>query len=224
MTTAVAPQQLRFTPPQRFENAAEWLHALGDVPLQRIIFDPWPGTATEEDLLRYVEAGDKLCELIDGTLVEKPVGLIEAFIAMNLSLALGNYVRKNGLGMTSGAESTLRMRSGKVRLPDLCFFSKGRLPEKLSRVPLLSPDLAVEVLSPDNTKAEMNQKLREYFQSGTRLVWFVDPPKRTVAVYRSPEQPIRILNETDSLDGEEVVPGFAMPVAELFANLPASEE
>ncbi|CAA9388406.1 MAG: hypothetical protein AVDCRST_MAG64-1045, partial [uncultured Phycisphaerae bacterium] len=79
MTTAAVPP--RFIPPRRFDNGAEWLAALGGVPLSRIIFDPWPGTATEADLLLFVERDKRLCELIDGTLVEKPVGYFESLIA-----------------------------------------------------------------------------------------------------------------------------------------------
>src|SRR5215208_4608538 len=102
--TAVAPPGFR--PPRHFDNGAEWLRALGGVPLQRIIFDPWPGTATEADLLRFVERDKRLCELIDGTLVEKPVGWIEAIIAMNLGTHLNIYASKHNLGAVSGADNT----------------------------------------------------------------------------------------------------------------------
>src|SRR2546421_3677233 len=112
--TAAASAPIRFNPPRRFENGAEWLRALGDVPLERIIFDPWPGTATEADLLRFVERDKRLCELIDGTLVEKPVGYIEALIAMNLVIKLGAFVDQHGLGAVSGPDSTMRMKSGRV--------------------------------------------------------------------------------------------------------------
>jgi Uma2 family endonuclease len=206
--------------PPRFDTAAEWLHALGDVPPERIIFNPLPGTATEDDLLHFVER-DKLCELIDGTLVEKPVGYDEAIIAANLTIRLGAYVERTDLGVLSGADSTLRMASsGRVRLPDVAFISKERLPKKRGRVPTLAPDLAVEVLSETNTAAEMAQKLREYFPSGTRLVWFIDPRTRTVAVYHVPGESTRVLTESDTLDGEQVIPGFTMPVADLFRNVP----
>jgi Uma2 family endonuclease len=204
----------------RFENAAEWLRALGDIPPERIIFNPLPGTATEDDLLHFVER-DKLCELIDGTLVEKPVGYDEAIIATNLTIRLGAFVERADLGALSGADSTLRMASsGRVRLPDVAFISKERLPKKRGRVPTLAPDLAVEVLSQTNTAAEMAQKLREYFPSGTRLAWFIDPATRSVSVYHSPGDPTRVLTESDTLDGEQVVPGFTMPVADLFRNVP----
>ena len=193
------------------------------MPLERIIFDPWPGTATEADLLRLVERDKRFCELIDGTLVEKPVGWIEALIAMNLAVRLGTYVHDHNLGAVSGADSTLRMTSGRVRLPDVVFVSLARLPRTREPIPTLAPDLAVEVLSESNTSAEIAQKLREYFQSGTRLAWIVDPPTRTVAIYHGPGEPTRVLDTAGQLDGEEVVPGFTLPVADLFRNVPPTE-
>ncbi len=105
-------------------------------------------------------------------------------------------------------------------MPDVGFVSKDRLPRTLEAIPTLAPDLAVEVLSESNTAAEMAQKLAEYFQSGTRLAWIVDPPTRTVAVYRAPGQPVRVLEEHEFLDGEEVLPGLTLAVADLFLNVP----
>lgn len=221
-TTPATPAP-RTVPPARYDNAADWLRALGDVPLERIIFDPWPGTAGETDVLHYV-GRDKLCELVDGTLVEKPVGWEEAIIATNLILALGGYVRSRGLGVVTGPDSTLRMAStGGVRLPDVVFVAAHRLPRTRTPIPTLAPDLAVEVLSASNTRAEMEQKLREYFESGTPLVWIIDPAPRTVAVYHGPGDPTRVLKEADTLDGEQVVPGFSMPVADLFRDVPRPE-
>lgn len=220
MTATMAPTP-PLSPARRFKNAAEWLASLGGVPLDRILFDPLPGTATEQDLLRYVEGGDKLCELIDGTLVEKPMGWDEALIAANLIKVLGTYVDDHDLGAVSGADTTLRMKStGGIRLPDVAFVSKDRLPAVRTAVPTLAPDLAVEVLSAGNTAAEMARKREEYFRSGTRLVWMVDPESRTVAIYHSPEGSSRVLDESGSLDGEDVVPGFSAPVAKLFRNVP----
>ena len=83
-------------------------------------------------------------------------------------------------------------------------------------IPTIAPDIAVEVLSETNTPAEIDQKLREYFQSDTRLAWVIDPPTGTVTVYHSPEAPVRVLKESDSLDGEYVLPRFMLPGAELF--------
>src|SRR4051812_31291501 len=149
---APTPAAVPSRPPRRFENAAEWLRALGNVPLERIIFDPWPGTATEADLLRFVERDNRLCELIDGTLVEKPVGFLEAAIAMDLGTDLNNFVRANNLGVVAGADCTMRMASTRrVRLPDVSFVSRERLPRPGEAIPTLAPDLAIEVLSESNT-------------------------------------------------------------------------
>src|SRR3712207_2857672 len=149
MTVVAAPPPSK--PPVRFRNAAEWHRSLGGVPLERIIFDPWPGTATEADLLQFVERDKRLCEFIDGTLVEKPVGYWEALIATRLAARLTVYADDHGLGAVSGADSTMRMRSGRVRLPDVAFVSTARLPTTPEPVPTLGPDLAVEVLSESNT-------------------------------------------------------------------------
>jgi Uma2 family endonuclease len=210
-------------PPRHFANAAQWLASLGNIPPDRIICDPWPGMATEADLLRFVERDEHLCELIDGTLVEKPVGSWEGLIAANLIFILGNYLSKNDLGAVFGDASPMRMKIGRVWLPDVSYFSYERLPETLDPIFALSPDLAVEVLSEGNTAAEMNQKLIEYFQSGTRLVWFIDPRPRTVAVYHQPGAPSTVLNEQSILDGEPVLPGLTIAVADLFRNVPRGE-
>jgi Uma2 family endonuclease len=218
MTATAAPP--RFRPPRHFENAAEWLRALGDVPLERIIFDPWPGTATEADLLHFV-AREKLCELIDGTLVEKPVGWAEAIIATYLSAELVAYCKRTGAGIVSGADSTMRMSSsGRVRLPDVAFVSTARVPRTPAAIPTLAPDLAVEVLSESNTPNELDKNLREYFDFGTRLAWVIDPPTRRVAVYHHAGEPTRVLSEADHLGGEQVLPGFSLPVSDLFRIAP----
>lgn len=218
-------ENLRLRPPRHFDNAAEWLQALGGVPLERIVFDPWPGTATEEDLLLFVERDKRLCELIDGTLVEKPMGYWESLIAIALAARLSIYADEHDLGSVSGANSTLRMSSsGRVRLPDVAFISKARLPTTSNPIPTIAPDLAVEVLSEGNTTEEMTQKLLEYFESGTVLAWVIDPKTRTVRIYHRPGQPTQVLEVDGTLDGEKVLPGFAMAVAELFRKLPQGDE
>ena len=85
--------------------------------------------------------------------------------------------------------------------------------------PLLVPDLAVEVLSDSNTKAEIARKRREYFVAGTRLAWIVDPRTRTVEVYTSPDAPDATLDQEQMLNGGTVLPGFSLSLAELFAEL-----
>lgn len=198
------------------------MRSVGDVPFGRIIFDPWPGTATEQDLLTFVERDKRLCELIDGTLVEKPVGSWESLIARRLSTWLGQWVDSRRLGVVYGADATLKMRGGRVRLPDVTFVARASLPGgRVPRepIPTLPPTLAVEVLSRTNSRAEINQKLREYFESGCRLAWIIDPPTQTCEVYLAPGEPTHRLTAADDLDGGDVLPGFAVRLGELFADL-----
>src|SRR4051794_32465532 len=111
MTVTVTATSPRMAAPAKYQTAEEWLRALGDVPLSRIVMDPWPGTATEKDLLLFVERDKRLVELIDGTLVEKPVGWLESIIAIRLATALSSFVDARGLGYIIGEAGTLRMRS-----------------------------------------------------------------------------------------------------------------
>jgi len=205
--------------PPKFDNCEEFHHGLGNVPLSRIVFDPWPGTATERDLLEFVERDKRLVELIDGTLVAKPVGSYESLIAMLISRAILNFVLPRKLGTVGGEAFLMRTVSGRVRIPDVCFTSFDRLPGgKASREPIssIAPDLAIEVLSDSNTKAEFSQKLKELFQSGTRLAWIFDPQKKSVEVYLAAEGPQQTLQINDSVDGGNVLPGFQLSLKEVF--------
>src|ERR1043165_186041 len=208
-----------------FETAAELVQKLGNIPLERICFRPPPGTATERDLIAAMRRSDRLYELVDGTLVEKAMGLSESMIAGLILRRMGNFADEHDLGILAGADGTVRLLKGLVRIPDVSFFCWDKLPGRLlpsKPIPDLFPDLAVEVLSKTNTQEEMDRKLKEYFLAGVRLVWMIDPRKRTVAVYTAPDAPAVILDETQTLDGGSVLPGFTLPVAELFARLPAT--
>lgn len=194
----------------------EVLRRLGDIDPDRVRCQPPPGTATIADVQR-----NKLCELVDGVLVEKAKGWRESFLAMALVEFLRRFVRQRKLGVVTGPDSTQQIALNLVRIPDVSFFSWARLPDgKLpdEPVPLLVPDLAVEVLSPSNSAAEMTRKIDEYFQAGVRLVWLVDPVARTIAVYTSPAEHV-VLKESDELTGGAVLPGFVLPLKDLFAEL-----
>ena len=114
------------------------------------------------------------------------------------------------------------MKSGNKRSPDISFMAKERL-QGLDELPdgFLegAPDLAIEILSPSNTVEEIHDKLVEYFESGAQLVWVIHPKEHYVLVYRSSAQPDRLLKSTDMLDGEDIIPGFTLPVANLFQKL-----
>ena len=205
-----------------FETAAELVQRLGNIPLERICFTPPPGTATERDLLAAMRRSDRLYELVDGTLVEKTKGLSESMIAGQVLIDIGVFARQHHLGIPAGADGTVRLLKGLVRMPDVSFFCWDKLPGGVlpsEPIPDLFPDLAVEVLSESNTPEEMERKLREYFLAGVRLVWMIDPRKRTAEVYTTPDTPDAVLDETRALDGGNVLPGFTLPLAELFARL-----
>lgn len=197
------------------------LHSLGNISPHRILLRPPPGTATEDDALAYLEGEfRRRVELIDGTLVEKDIGVREAFLATWLATLLNNFVAPRRLGLVGGADMLVRLLGGQLRLPDVSYFPWTQIPAGFlaARVGAVSPALAVEVLSDSNTRAEMERKRREYFASGTLLVWIVDPRTETVAVYTDPTTHTT-LTTTDTLDGGAVLPGFTVPVAELFSYL-----
>jgi Uma2 family endonuclease len=201
---------------------------LADVPADRILLSPVPGTATEDDCVRLVESRStgRLVELVNGTLVEKPVGYQEAMLAIEIATLIRQFIKSRRLGIVLGADGMHRMTRGNIREPDVAFTSwadmaGGSLPP--GKVFPSSPTLAVEILSESNTRREMRDKRIEYFASATRLVWEVDPVDRTIDVYDAPDSSFR-LSITDTLDGGSVLPGFAVPVAELFAVLDQTAE
>lgn len=203
---------------------ADLLGRLGGVPADRVRYYPLPGTAVEQDVLDIQAHEDRLCELIDGVLVEKPLGFYESLLAGYILTALNIFVLPRKLGFVSGADGMMRILPGRIRIPDVAFIARARLPggrPPPGPVPDLYPDLAVEVLSESNTIAEMAQKRAEYFASGTRLVWIVDPAARTVDVYTpaDPHRPAATLGPPDALTGGDVLPGFALDLASLFAIL-----
>ncbi len=201
------------------ETIADLWDRLGNVPLNRIRLFPPPGTATVQDVERLCNREPKcLCELVDGVLVEKAMGHEEARLAFWLCIHLGKYLEENDIGIGVGPDGPHRVLPDQVRFPDVAFIAYDQIPSSaVSRtaVPAWVPTLAVEVLSESNTKAEMARKLRDYFDAGVKLVWYVDPPSRSVKVYRSPESFVT-KGEQDELDGEDVLPGFRVSIGEWF--------
>jgi Uma2 family endonuclease len=209
-------------PLKNVKNLKDLLSRLGEIPPERIRLYPSPGTATEKDLLHVLDHENVPCELIDGVLVEKPMGAKESFLAIELGFWIRLYLQSHPLGVVFGADATLRIMPHLIRLPDLSFVSASNLPGGLipdEPVPDLVPDLAVEVLSIGNTRAEMLRKRREFFFAGTSLIWIVDPNKRTVDVYDAPDRFITY-SEGDHLIGGDLLPGFAIEMRELFARVP----
>jgi Uma2 family endonuclease len=188
----------------------------GMIPAGRILMDPAPGTATEQDVLRINQSGDHLYELVDGVLLGKPMGSIESILAGILMQHINNFLDVHELGVALGPDGMLRLVPGLVRIPDISFITWDRLPKgPVPKVPALAPDLAVEVISEGNTKKEIDRKLCEYFENGTRLAWVVYPKSRTVVVYTSLES-TRRLRSPQTLTGGRVLPGFRLPLSRLF--------
>ena len=175
---------------------------------------------TPDDLLAMPD-GDQY-ELVDGRLVErKEMGARAAYVGSQLMLLIGNHNRERKLGRIFTSDAGYQaFPNNRVRKPDLSFVRRGRLPGE--RVPegniKVAPDLAVEVISPTDIHYETDRKVEEYLQAGTRLVWVVNPEVRTILVYRL-DGSIIGLREKDTLDGEDVLPGFRCSVSDLFESL-----
>jgi Uma2 family endonuclease len=172
--------------------------------------------ATEEDLLRTPRDGHKY-ELVDGTIRMSPAGGRHGSVCVALAAVVHAFIRERALGLAFDSSTGFRFPRGNVRLPDLAFVSKDRLVDGRAPVGFVDvvPDLAVEVLSPDDRKREVLDKVGEYLEAGVRLVWVIDPGARTAAVYRSLTD-VRQLGLEGVLDGEDVLPGFACPLADIL--------
>jgi Uma2 family endonuclease len=202
-------------------TAADLFDLFGPISLSRIGFEPLPGTATEEDVLNWHLSHKRLYELVDGVLVEKTMGLPESFLACVVIQFIRNWVAPRKLGAVTGADGMMRLAPGLIRIPDVSFIGWEHFPNRqigTEPIPGLVPDLAVEVLSPSNTKREMERKLQDYFGVGVKLVWYIDPRQRTVEIYTALNQTTR-LTADQSLDGGTVLPGYQLLLAELFAEL-----
>lgn len=182
---------------------------------------------TDEEFMALPTDGHRY-EIVNGELIGMgDSGALHGNLTITLSSALFAVVNAQKLGALFDSSTAFKMKNGNRRSP----VAKERL-QGITELPTGfldgAPDLAVEVLSPGNTLEEIHDKLVEYFKNGTRLVWMIHPSEHYVLVYRSAQEPgraphgsqnHRLLKSTDSLDGEDVIPGFTLPVAELFQKL-----
>jgi Uma2 family endonuclease len=177
---------------------------------------------TDEDLLRVPRDGQKY-ERVDGQIRVSPAGFRHGAVIVRLTIRLGAFVAEHGLGHVADSSTGFRWpgrhadRPDNVRSPDVSFVAKGRFPDEREPegFPALAPDLAVEVLSPGDRRGDVLEKIGEYLDVGTRLVWVIDPENRTAAAYRSLTN-VRVIAEGDTLDGEDVVPGFVCRLGEIL--------
>jgi Uma2 family endonuclease len=209
----------------RFSTVADVQDRVGNVPESRILSFPAPGTATVQDLLDQSITKGRPCELVDGILLEKAMGWNQGFLGLWIGTLINLYLMENNIGLAAGADGMVRFKLNLVRLPDVSFIRWDRVdnPDDLENAAGVfleaAPDLVVEVLSPGNTIREMEIKLKEYAQAGVKLVWYVDPERKEVDVYPK-GNPTRkqTLGMDGTLDGRDVLPGFQLPVARIFAK------
>jgi len=176
---------------------------------------------TADDLWDLPDDGKKRYELVRGELrTTAPAGFEHGEIGTEIVYHLKHFVRTKGLGTILGADTgfILGRNPDTVRSPDAAFVSRERL-RSIGRTKKFfpgAPDLAVEVLSPSDTVYETEEKVNDWLAAGTRIVWVVNPKQRTITVHKAGPQ-IQVLTEKDQLSGEDVVPGFACAVGELFS-------
>lgn len=174
---------------------------------------------TAEDLWNLPSHGRR-SELVRGELREMaPAGFDHGSVTGRLTIRLGHHVLENNLGEVLAAETgfIVARDPDTVRAPDIAFVRQDRIPKGGRPVKYWSgaPDLAVETMSPSDTVLDVDEKVQEWLAAGTRVVWVLNPRQRTVKVFRSGNT-VQMLQNTDTLDGEEVVPGFQISVAEIF--------
>jgi Uma2 family endonuclease len=176
---------------------------------------------TAEDVWEMPEKPGIRYELVAGELSEVPgASLMHAFLAKHVVRLMDSVVEAHDLGVVvgDGAAFLLRRHPDLLRIPDAAFVSWDRLPDR--KLPggfvYLVPDVAVEIVSPNDRADEINEKVHEYLDAGTRLVWILWPRRRMVSVHE-PDRDVRELDVDDYLDGGDVLPGFRILVADIFA-------
>lgn len=174
---------------------------------------------TAEDLWRMPSDGNRH-ELVAGELRTWPLrGGEHGVVVASMAVFIGEHVATRRLGHAFAATGFILTRNpDTVRVPDLAFISQQRIPPAgipKKFVPI-APDLVVEVVSPSDTLYELDEKVEQWLAAGTKLVWVANPRRKTIAVHRL-GQPVRVLTAADTLQGEDVLPGFSMPVRDAFA-------
>lgn len=181
-------------------------------------------TYTPEDLLAMPDR--KKYELVDGHLVERHMSVLSNWVATRLCRFVDIFVDDEKLGWAWGSAQgyvCFPESPRKVRFPDVSFVHKNRLPDGLTSEGYIyvPPDLAVEVVSPNDLAYEVESKVLEYLGAGVKLVWVIDPEARTVHIYRGDGSTVW-LREDGELSGEDVVPGFQCRLSAIFPEKPVA--
>ncbi len=156
-------------------------------------------------------------ELVGGEVAVTPAGMRHERIGIRLVLRMEEYLRSHPIGETYGSSAGFRLSERDVLSPDVSFVLSARLPNGQAPDGFgeFAPDLAVEIISPNDRLTEIEAKVQLYLSHGARLVWVINPKLQRATVYR-PDGSARVLQAGDSLDGEDVLPGFACALAEIL--------
>ncbi len=161
-------------------------------------------------------------ELYNGKVVYKMANPVHGMIQTNIAGELKFYLRQNPIGYAM-TETNFRLwpdRSDQSRIPDVAFVKQERMPKDWFRFPLIAPDLAVEIISPDEKSEDMLGKVDEYLDRGAQMVWLVFPKKREAWVFTASST----LRVRDVLKAPELLPGFELPMNKVFEGIPVSSE
>ncbi len=176
-------------------------------------------TATEFWQMAANFADDRRYELVEGEIVEMaPSSPENTIIAARILVFLFNHVESHNLGYVSGADGGYTLSLENVRIPDVAFISKERSPSIPKKFDV-APNLAVEVISPSESPRKINDKTALYLNSGTELVWNVYPEDKVVEVWQDAQDggmKVHTLDINGALDGGDVLPGFSLPVKNIF--------
>ena len=175
---------------------------------------------TAEELFRLPDDNCR-CALVGGELQRmNPAGFEHGAVIVNLTVPLGQHVKAHRLGVVCGAETgfVLARNPDTVLAPDIAFVRRDRIPATGRPAYFWegAPDLAVEVMSPWDTRPEVARKVEAWLAAGTGVVWVVEPKYATVTIHR-PGRAARRLSRSDTLNGAPLLPDFSLPVGEIFA-------
>ena len=177
------------------------------------------GTLMTANELLQTHIPDKQVELVRGLLVvREPPGYVHGDVTLRLAVRLANHVDQRGLGSVLAAETGFKLQSNPdtVRAADIAFLRTERVPDPRPEGYLATaPDVAVEVVSPGDRPGEILTKVGDWLEAGTRLVWVIDPRRRLARVYRQ-DGSEAVVREHESLDGEDVVPGFSTALTSIL--------
>lgn len=176
---------------------------------------------TADELLRYSGDGYRY-ELIEGEIKKMaPAGFEHGALAAEFAAELRNFVRADKLGRVTAAETGFKLTTNPdtVRAPDAAFVSRKRLDEvgPVQGYWPGAPDLAAEVVSPNDLYTEVSEKVAEWLRAGSKMVVVINPRTRQVLVH-APDADVKVLGMDDVLEGGEVVPGWQLPIKELFRD------